>query len=105
MGFNAELEKDACTQSDWSWHGVRENLFDLVRAKKAPYWDFRKAPFLSNLLSQAPRAPRACRWCAFEEAECPMGEAALLVAEFLTSEDQSYLETALLLMQKTLGTS
>ena len=96
-----ELEEDACTQGDWNWHGVRENLFHMVNAKQPPYWNPSKARQVSELLSFVPKARHG--WWEIEKSPCPMGEAALLLAEFLSLEDQAYLEMALLLMHKTLA--
>ena len=93
------LEEDACVQKNW--HAVREWLHSQI-SKEPPHWDVRRGLMgMSDLLQRAPSASHD--WQILEESACPMGEIALLFADFLLSGDRSLLELGLIMMRRTAG--
>ncbi|CAE7828096.1 unnamed protein product [Symbiodinium necroappetens] len=90
------LEEDACVQKNW--HAVREWLHSQI-SKEPPHWDVRRGLMgMSDLLQRAPSASHD--WQILEESACPMGEIALLFADFLLSGDRSLLELGLIMMRR-----
>ena len=99
LAWAGMLEEDACVQKNW--HAVREWLYSQI-SKEPPHWDARHGLMgMSDLLQRVPSA--GDDWQVLEDSACPMGEIALLVADFLRSGDRSLLELGLIMMRRTAG--